>query len=174
MARRSKPTFLLRQDVTTDDTTQVQEVMDISSFVDVPNGEVLLIKRAWINYCDASAGHGVIASMFAASSGLCVSASACTRTFAQMQSSAEPSTITKGYLHVHGDGGQDTTFYREDTLLEPAQFEDGFYCASSGITLSVDSSLSLSPEIKVSFIFECQQVKIGEAAALAKIVSLTQ
>lgn len=171
---RSKATFLLRQDVQTDDTTQVQEVMDISSFVDIPKGEVLLIKRAWINYCNASDGHGVVASMFAASSGLCISATACTRTFAVMQSSAEPSTITKGYLHVHGDGGSDTTFYREDQLLEPAQFTEGFYAASNGITLSVDSSLTLSTEIKVSFIFECQQVKLTEAEALAKVVSLTQ
>jgi len=173
MARSTKATFLLRADVQTDDTSQAQETMDVSNFINIPKGQVLLIKRAWVNFCNSADGHGVVASSFAASSGLCVSATATTKTFSTMQPSSEPSMITKAYLHIHGDSGSDTTFYREDQLLEPANFEDGFYCASNHISLTVDSSLTLSPEILVSFIFECQSVTINKAEALAKIVSLT-
>ena len=90
-----------------------------------------------------------------------------------MQPSSEPSLIAKSYLHMHGDSGSDTTMYQETALLDPANFEDGFFCASNHISLTVDSSLALNPEITVSFVFECQSVNINKAEALAKIVSLT-
>lgn len=174
MAPRTKDTFLLRKDVDTSDTTQVQDTLDVSAYVDIPEGEVLVIHRAWINFCNSSDGHGVVASAFAASSGLCVSATSTTRSFTTMQPSSEPSMISKAYLHMHGDGGNDTTFYRESQLLDPASYQAGFICASPNIQLTVDSSLNLSPEITVSFIFECTQQKLTLKGALAKAVSQTQ
>lgn len=175
MARvRNKPTFLLRADVTTNDTTQVQDSLDVSSFVDVPKGEVLLIKRAWINYCNASDGHGIVGTAVSASVSPCISATATTRVFDTMQPSSEPSMICKGYLHFASDSSQDLQFYKETKQLEPGQYEDGFYCAGTSISLTVDSSNTLASEITVSFIFECQSIKMDKDEALAKAVSLTQ
>lgn len=175
MARtRNKPTFLLRADVTTNDTTQVQDSLDVSAFVDVPKGEVLLIKRAWINYCNASDGHGIVGTAVSANVSPCISATATTRVFDTMQPSSEPSLITKGYLHFASDGSQDLQMYNETQLLEPGQYEDGFFCAGTSISLTVDSSSTLASEIMVSFVFECQQIKMTEGEALAKAVSLTQ
>ncbi len=171
---RAKPTFLLRHDVTTDDTTQVQDTLDVSAFVDVPEGQVLLIKRAWINYCNSSDGHGVVGSASAANTAPCISACSTTRVFDTMQPSSEPSMISKGYLHWANDGSQDLTFYKETKQLEPGQYEDGFYCAGTSITCTVDSSSTLASEVTVSFIFECQQIKMTKDEALAKAVSLTQ
>ena len=172
--KRGKPTFLLRADVTTDDTTQVQDSLDVSAFVNVPEGEVLLIKRAWINYCNSNDGHAIVGSASAANTSPAISACATTRVFDVMQPSSEPSMIVKGYVHWANDGEQDLQFYHETKQLEPGQFEDGFYCAGDSISLTVDCSTNLSTEVTASFIFECMQIKMSKDEALAKAVSLTQ
>lgn len=171
---RDPDTFLLRIDVDTNSVTQVQDTLDVSAYVNVPEGEVLVIRRAWINFCNESDGHGVVGSASAANTSPCVSASATTRSFTAMQPSSEPSMISKAYLHWANDGSQDLQFYKESQLLDPAQYTAGFVCAAPSIQCTVDCSVALSNQVRVSFIFECNQVKLTRKEALAKAVSLTQ
>ena len=51
MARpRAKNSLILRTSVNTQATNYQSTQIDIASLVDVPKGEVLLVKRAWITF----------------------------------------------------------------------------------------------------------------------------
>jgi len=58
--------------------------------------------------------------------------------------------------------------------MRPQEYANGMYVATDQIHCSVDVGVAMRSELDVSFIFECETVKLSREQALDLAVSLQQ
>ena len=175
MPRRKKGSIILRTQVTTDQTNYVSDDIDISALVDIPKGEVLLIKRAWISFADDSTHNAPLGSTLSGpSEDSAITGMATALSHTSMQPMASPDAICKAYFVLANDATSDLILYEMINLMRPQEFENGMYIATDQIHCAVDVGVTLGGELDVSFVFECETVTLNREQALDLAVSLQQ
>jgi len=176
MARRSKArsgTFFLRKEQDTDGTDYIEGSIDVSSFVNVLEGELLRIKQVWFSWTSDQGGP-VLGADLGASKGC--SAVACVNTEANtaIGGFTRNSLVAKNTLYAHTDSNTDIDFISNETSVNPVDFDDGYLVATDGIFLGVDQSAdSWASNIRCSIMMECEIVKLSLTDAQAVLVSQT-
>ena len=180
MPRRSKGSLILRASLATDGVDYQSTQIDIASLVDVPKGEVLLIKRAWIAFSNESNNNAPAATQWPAAAGPALSADsqvtamATALTHVAMQPMSNADAIVKTYCFGAVDASQNWTFFEIFNLMRPQEFDNGMYIATDQIHCAVDVGVALQAELEVSFVFECETVTLSREQALDLAVSLQQ
>jgi len=180
MASRSRAasgTFFLRRETDTDGTTFNQTSVDVSSFVNVLNGELLRIKQIWFSWTSNNGGpiNGTDVRASGAVQG--ASAVACVTTESQTALSgfSRSSLAAKNTLYVHVDATANIDMITNETSVNPVDFDDGYLVATDAIFLGVDQSSvdSFADDIRCSIMMECEMVKLSLTDAQAVLVSQT-
>ncbi|HHZ96609.1 MAG TPA: hypothetical protein EYN67_13910 [Flavobacteriales bacterium] len=180
MPRRKTGSLLLRTQVTTSGVNYQSDDIDISALVDVPKGDVLLVKRAWLAFSADGSNNAPAATSWPVPGGAAntsdsqITAMATALTHAGTQPMSNADAIAKAYCYGAVDASSNWTFFEIINLMRPQEFDNGMYVATDQIHCSVDVGVALQAELDVSFVFECETVKLSREQALDLAVSLQQ
>jgi len=176
MARRSRVksgTFYLKDNVITDSGTFVDSTTDISSFVNVLDGEVLRIKQIWWEW-ETDAGGPVLGADLGTSKGCSAASSVSTQQRTTIGSLQNSSIVSINTLYAHSDSNTDIDMITNSTSVNPADFEDGFLVATDALYLNIDmSGDTFAGNIRANVMMECEIVKLSLSDAQAVLVSQT-
>jgi len=179
MARRStvkSGTFFLREVVTTNGTTFATDSIDVSSFIDVLNGELIRIKQVWFQW-GTDAGGPVLGTDVRASGavqGSSAVASVSTESRTTVGSMSSSNIVCANTLYAHVDSTANIDFITNETSANPAEFDDGYLVATDAIHLNANQSADTwAANIAVVVMLECEIVKLSLSDAQAVLVSQT-
>jgi len=177
MAKRSKVKsgiFFLRQALNTVSTTFTTDSIDISSFVDVLDGELVRIKQVWFQW-GSDGGGPVRGADVGASQGASATASVSTESRSTVGSMSSSNVVCQNSLYVHSDSGTNIDFISNETSANPAEFDNGYLVATDAIHINVNqaSGDTFAANIGVVVMLECEIVKLSLSDAQAVLVSQT-
>jgi hypothetical protein len=180
MARRStvkSGTFFLRQYVTTNGATFTESSLDISSFVNVLQGEVLRVKKAWSEW--TSDNGQTINGTDVAASGATAGASAMGQVTTQSRTGIINITnndcMVKDQIYAHVDATANIDMIAPTASLNPVDYDDGYLVATDSLYFGVDQSTvdGFANNISYSVLLECEIVRMSLSDAQAVLVSQT-
>lgn len=180
MARRSKVksgTFFLRKEQDTNGTTFAEGSIDVSSFVNVMDGELLRIKQCWYSWTSDNGGSIAGTDVRASGAAQGASAIACVTTETQTAVSGftRNSLVSKNQIYAHVDSTANIDMITNETSVNPVDFDDGYLIATDAIFLGVNQNGvdSWANDIRCSIMLECEIVKLSLSDAQAVLVSQT-
>ena len=178
-ASRSKTgTFFLRQYVDTNGTTFAEASLDISSFVNPLQGEVLRVKQAWTDWTsdDAAPIAGTDVAASGATAGASAGGQVTTASRTGLINLTNNDLVVKNNIYAHIDATANIDMIEQIEGLNPVQFDDGYMVATDTLYFGVDQSSvdSFANNIRYSVMLECEVVKLSLADAQAVLVSQTQ
>lgn len=176
MARRSRVrsgTFYLRDSAETDGAaTFVTTSTDVSSFVNVLDGELLRVKQIWWQWGDDSGGP-VKGADLGASKGCSAVASLSTETRTNVGGISSSNIISQNSLYAHSDSATLIDFISNETSANPKDLDDGYLVATDAIHLNVNMGDAFANDVRVVVMMECEIVKLSLSDAQAVLVSQT-
>jgi len=180
MARRSRArsgTFRLTKEQDTNGTTYAEGSIDISSFVNVLDGELLRVKQIWFSWTSDNGDSVVGTDVRASGAAQGASAIACVLTESQtaIKGFTENSLMSKNTLYAHVDSTANIDMITNETSVNPMDYEDGFLVATDAIFLGVNQNATdtWAANIRCSIMLECEIVKLSLSDAQAVLVSQT-
>jgi len=175
MARKSRAssgTFFLRLGDSTSGGTMQSTSIDISSFVNVLNGELLRVKKVWWNWGTDSGGP-IRGADLGASAGCSAVASVSTETRTSVGDISTNDTLAVNTLYCSSTSGSKIDMITNETTVNPADFDDGYLVATDGLHLNVNQADAFANDIAVKCMMECETVKLSLSDAQAVLVSQT-
>jgi len=177
MASRSRSTsgtFFLRNSLITNGVTMTTDSIDISSFINVLNGELLRIKQVWWNWGTDGSGP-VLGADLGASKGCSAVGSISTESRTTPGSIGGDSDIVAlNTLYAHTDANADIDFIMNETTANPKDFDDGYLVATDAIHINaLESGDTFANPVAVKVMMECETVKLSLSDAQAVLVSQT-
>lgn len=178
MARRSRAksgTFFLSKQVDggTTATGFQQSEIDISSFVNVLQGEVVRVKQVWFQWSDDSGGPIASASI-GANNGASADAQVTVESQTGRANFTNNAVMAKNSVYTHCAGAGQMDFYATEMGMNPTDYEDGYLVATDSIYLGMPESLDpFTNDIRCSVKLECEIVKLSLSDAQAVLVSQT-
>ena len=177
MAKRSRVksgTFFLRDSLDSSGDTFASSSTDISSFVNVLNGELLRIKKIWWNW-GTDGGGPIIGADLGASKGCSAFATVSTESRTSVGSFNANDVMSENRLYAHTDSNTMIDMITNSTSVNPADYDDGYLVATDAIHLNVDQPTSnkFTGDIRVQVLMECEIVKLSLSDAQAVLVSQT-
>jgi len=175
MPRRTKGSLILRTSLETSGVNYQSTDIDISALVDVPKGEVLLVKRAWITFSSDGNNNCPSATDWPGpGTDSQVTAMATALTHSNMVPMANADAIVKTYMVGATDAANNWSLFEIFNLMRPQEYDNGMYIATDQIHCAVDVGVTLTNELECSFVFECETVTLSREQALDLAVSLQQ
>jgi len=176
MARRSRTksgTFFLRKTTTTDGATFTTSSIDVSSFIDVLNGELIRVKQVWWEW-QSDAGGPILGADLGASKGCSAFASVSTESRTTVGSLGSTDIMAMNYIYAHTDAATDIDFIGSNDSINPKDFDDGFLVATDAIHVNTGNSADVfANDVRVTAMLECEIVKLSLSDAQAVLVSQT-
>jgi len=177
MAKRGKEvsgTFFVKQVIAMDGTTFAQASIDISSFVNVLDGEVLKIKRVWTDWTQGSqpiTGTAIAAS--GAAAGASAGGQVTTESRTGLISLSSTKLIAKSTLYAHIDATANIDYMQQQEGLNPLDFEDGKLVATDTLYFSIHTNATDTWAANISYtvMMECVVFKMSLSDAQAVLVS---
>jgi len=173
-SRATSGTFFLRLVDTTESAAFASTSIDVSSFVNVLDGELLRIKQLWWNW--GTDGGGPIRNADAgASAGCNATASISTESRTSTGSIGSSNDIVSvNNVYVHSDSNAKIDMITNETSVNPKDFDsDGYLVATDAIHLNCAEGDAFANRIAVKCMMECDIVKLSLSDAQAVLVSQT-
>jgi hypothetical protein len=176
MARRSRAksgTFYLTKQVDTASQAFNQAELDISSFVNVLQGEVVRVKQAWFNFASDN-GQPIQGADLGASAGCSATAAITVESHDQRASFGHNSVMAGTAIYAHTDSNTDIDMITIQSSMNPADFEDGFLVATDAIYIQLAPGTdAFANDIRCTMKLECEIVRLSLSDAQAVLVSQT-
>lgn len=177
MASRSRArsgTFFLRKVQDTNGATMATSSIDISSFVNVLEGELLRVKQIWWDWTSDNGGPVLGADVGGATKGSSAQASVSSESRTTVGSLENNSVLAKNTLFAATNSNTQIDFITDRTSVNPKDFDDGFLIATDAVHLNVNQSAEgFSNNVRVCIMMECEIVKLSLSDAQAVLVSQT-
>ena len=167
-------TFFLRATLTSSSTNYVSENIDITGYVDVPRGRVLVVDNAYITYSTDGQGPIVPADIVASSTG---SKQMGAQVTSEIQTSlvemSNNSLFARSNVYgAVGVAGALTTLVQTDAL-NPTTYKEGFIIPTNQIHCGIATGSAWNGELDVGFLFEVHTEKLSLTRIQELLVSLT-
>jgi len=176
MARRSRArsgTFYLTKAVNTSSQAYNQAELDISSFVNVLQGEVVRVKQAWFNFASDN-GMPIQGADLGASKGCSATAAITVESHDARASFGHNSVMAGTAIYAHTDSNTDVDWLLIQSSMNPSDFEDGFLVATDAIYIQIAPGTdAFAADINCTMKLECEIVKLSLSDAQATLVSQT-
>jgi hypothetical protein len=177
MAKKTSGIFFLRKTLTSDGATFAQDSLDISSFVNLTDGECVRIKNIWFEWTSDDfftiSGTDIAAS--GAAAGASISGQVTTDSKSTIHSFAATGMVAKNNLYAHIDATANIDFISQDTGLNPYDFQDGYIVATDSIYFGAKGSAvdTWANDLMMTVLLECETVKLSKDDATALLVGQT-
>ena len=168
-------TFFLRTTATmaATSTDYTSDNIDITGYVDVPRGRVLVIDRGFITFTGDGNSPLLEADVVAGSAGSRgMTAQVCSEVQTGLVSMSNNSLMQHVNLYAATD---DTSFtmIEQENSLNPGEFTGGFIVPTNQIHCGVDVGQSWAGGVTVGFLFEVHTEKLSLTRIQELLVSLT-
>lgn len=181
MAKKSSGIFFLRKSVdASTDGTFTQDNIDISSFVNLTQGECLRIRNIWFEWTatDNLPLVGLDVGASGTAKGASMGGQVTTDSKTSLHSFGATGMIAKNNIYAHINTAADMDFIAQDSGLNPYDFEDGYIVATDAIyfgTMPSDAGATarFSNAVRLTCLLECETVKLTEKDATALLVGQT-
>jgi len=180
-------TFFLRDTLTSSGTNYVSSNIDITGYVDVPRGRVLVVDNAYITFSTDGQGPIVPADITDSGSGnkaksAAMAAQVCSEiqtTLVEMQnnslfarSNIYASVVTPEVAAGDFDGPVMSMLEQTDAL-NPTTYMNGFIIPTNQIHCGIATGSAWNGELDVGFLFEVHTEKLSLTRIQELLVSLT-
>jgi len=176
MAKKSRTvsgTFFLRDTISTDGANFQSSATDISSFVNVLEGEILRVKKIWWEW-RSDDGSAILNSDVGVNNTSSAMASVSSESRTTVGAIRNSSVLSGNIIYVHGDSNGQIDMITNETSSNPADFDDGYLIATDALYLNVDQTVdSFAADVNVAVMMECEMVKLSLSDAQAVLVSQT-
>ena len=176
MARRSRArsgTFFLSTQVDGGKDAFAQASIDISSFVNVLQGELLRVKQIWFQW-GSDAGGPVLAADIGTSNSSSADVQVTVESHTDRANFTHNSVMAKNTIYTAVDASDDLVFYATEMGMNPTDYDDGYLVATDTIYLGLPySGDPFANEIRCSIKLECEIVSLSLSDAQAVLVSQT-
>ena len=181
MARKSSGIFFLRKTVATStDGTFTQDNLDISSFVNLTDGECLRVRNIWFEWTDTDnlPIHGIDVGASGAAKGASMGGQITTDSKSTLHSFGATGMVAKNNLYAHIGAVADLDFIAQDTGLNPYDFKDGYIVATDAIYFGTmptngGAAYRFATSLNMTVLLECETVKLSKEDATALLVGQT-
>ena len=170
-------TFFLRTTVTTEaspSTAYVSDNIDITGYVDVPRGRVLVVDNAYITY--STDGQGPIVAADIAASGAAskqLGAQVCSEIQTSLVEMSNNSLFARSNIYCANSAtGVLSTIVQTDAL-NPTTYEHGFVIPTNQIHCGAATGSAWNGQLDVGFLFEVHTEKLSLTRIQELLVSLT-
>jgi len=181
MARKTSGIFFLRKTVSAStDGTFTQDNVDISSFVNLTDGECLRIRNLWFEWTDENnlPIHGIDIGASGTAKGATMGGQVTTDSKTSLHSFGATGMVAKNNIYAHIGSVADIDFIAQDTGLNPYDFKDGYIVATDAIyfgTMPSDGGAAyrFANVIRMTCLLECETVTLSREDATALLVGQT-
>ena len=180
MARKSSGIFFLRKTVAADkDAAFTQDSIDISSFVNLTQGECLRIRNIWFEWTDTDnqSLDGANVGANGTAKGVSCAGQVTTDSKTAVHSFGSTGMVAKNDIYAHIGASTDLDFVQQSTGLNPYDFEDGYIVATDAIyfgTIMPDTAAyRFLTNINMTCLLECETVRLSKEDATALLVGQT-
>ena len=179
MAKVTSGNLYLRKTITQNGSSMVEESIDLSSFVNLPQGECLRIKQVWFEWTTDNFGtiNGTDIGASGAAQGASISGQITTTSRAALGvvSFESAGCVAKNNLYAHIDATANIDMITHDSVLNPYEFSDGYIVAVDTLYFGCKgSTVDLwADDLNMTCLIECETVKLSEKDAIALAVGQT-
>ena len=167
-------TFFLRTTLTSSSTNYVSDNIDITGYVDVPRGRVLVVDNAYITY--STDGQGPIVPADLAATGAVskqMGAQVCSEIQTSLVEMANNSLFARSNIYAANSAtGVMDTMVQTDAL-NPTTYTHGFIIPTNQIHCGIATGSGWNGELDVGFLFEVHTEKLSLTRIQELLVSLT-
>jgi len=167
-------TFFLRTTLTSSTDTYVSDNIDITGYVDVPRGRVLVVDNAYITY--STDGQGPIVAGDVVSSGTGsrqMGAQVCSEIQTALVEMSNNSLFARSNVYAAvNPAGALSTMVQTDAL-NPTTYSHGFIIPTNQIHCGITTGTQWTNELDVGFLFEVHTEKLSLTRIQELLVSLT-
>ena len=178
MAKRSRRRvktgkFYLRKEQDTDGTNFNQGELDVSSFVNPLQGEVINVTRVWFEWTSDNGG-SIQGADIGVNTGASAMATLSSESATAIKGFTSNALFAKNQIYAHTTASK-IDFMTQDDGLNPYEWDEGYLIATDAIYMGVDQNDvdSFANNIRCSAILECEVVKLSIEDAQAVLVSQT-
>ena len=167
-------TFFLRSTLTTSAQTYVSDNIDITGYVDVPRGKVLVCDRAFITFSTDGQGPIVPGDVTSGSAlTRACGAQACSEIQTGLVEMKNNSLFTRSNLYASASSGTVLSMIEQTDALNPTTYKNGFIIPTNQIHVGITTTGDWNAEIDVGFLFEVHTEKLSLRRIQELLVSLT-
>ena len=177
-------TFFLRATVTTSAQLYQSDNIDITGYVDVPRGRVLVVDKAFITFGTDGNGPIVPADVVgsATNQSRACAAQVCSEIQTSIQEVSNNSLFSRSNLYATAQtteksagsfAGPVLTMCETQDAMNPAEFVGGFIVPTNQIHCGINTTGAWAGEIDVGFLFEVHTEKLSLTRIQELLVSLT-
>jgi len=167
-------TFFLRTTIESFEQEYQSSNLDITGYVDVPRGRVLVVDRAFITF--STNGQGPIVPDDV--TGLnpltrACGAQACSEIQTGFVEMANNSLFTRSNVYVTADSPTVLSLMEQTDALNPTTYKNGFIIPTNQIHCGINTTGDWNNEIDVGFLFEVHTERLSLTRIQELLVSLT-
>lgn len=167
-------TFFLRTTLETNAQTYVSDNIDITGYVDVPRGKVLVVDRAFITFSTNGQGPIVPGDVTSGSAlTRACGAQACSEIQTALVEMKNNSLFTRSNLYASASSATVMSMIEQTDALNPTTYKNGFIVPTNQIHCGINTTGDWNGEIDVGFLFEVHTEKLSTSRIQELLVSLT-
>jgi len=167
-------TFFLRTTLTSDGTNYVSDNIDITGYVDVPRGRVLVVDNAYITYSTDGQGPVIALDVVASSTG---SRQMGAQVASEIQTSLvemkNNSLFARSNVYAAVNPAACLSTMVQTDALNPTTYKHGFIIPTNQIHCGIDTGSAWNGELDVGFLFEVHTERLSLTRIQELLVSLT-
>jgi len=173
MAKKTSGTMYLRKRITSNGGTFAQDSLDLSSFVDLPEGVCLRINQIWFQWSTDNFGTIEAADVAAAGpAGASIQGQITTASRTTRAGFTSNSAVALNNLYAHVDAVPSIDMINQDSGLNPVDFNKGFIVATDSLFFACQMGAdTFADELNMSCLIECEMIKLNKDDAITLAVS---
>jgi hypothetical protein len=169
-------TFFLRTTITTEaspSTAYVSDNIDITGYVDVPRGRVLVVDNAYITYSTDGQGPIIPGDIGTGAVSKQLGAQVCSEVQTALVEMSNNSLFARSNIYAANSATAVMSLMVQTDALNPTTYESGFIIPTNQIHCGAATGSAWAGQLDVGFLFEVHTERLSLQRIQELLVSLT-
>jgi hypothetical protein len=169
----TKDTFFLRTTLTSSGTDYVENSIDITGYVDVPRGRVLVVDNAYITYSTDGQGPIIPGDIGTGAVSKQMGAQASSEIQTSLVEMQNNSLFARSNVYAANSATAVMSMMVQTDALNPTTYKNGFIIPTNQISCGIATGSPWAGELDVGFLFEVHTERLSLTRIQELLVSLT-
>jgi hypothetical protein len=166
-------TFFLRETLTSSGTNYVSSNIDITGYVDVPRGRVLVVDNAYITYSTDGQGPIIPADIGTGAVSKQMGAQCSSEVQTALVEVQNNSLFARSNVYAANSATAVMSMMEQTDALNPTTYMHGFIIPTNQIHVGIATGSAWAGELDIGFLFEVHTEKLSLQRIQELLVSLT-
>ena len=166
-------TFFLRTTVTSFEDEYQSDNIDITGYVDVPRGRVLVVDNAYITYSTDGQGPIVPADIGTGAVSKQMGAQVCSEIQTSLVEMSNNSLFARSNIYAANSATSVMSMMVQTDALNPTTYKNGYIVPTNQIHCGIATGSDWGNELDVGFLFEVHTERLSLTRIQELLVSLT-